>query len=364
MNASGMTLTSVLVALALTSITAVFGTRLVLDQLSLANTAIIMSKGESIFRFYSALILDSDVWRATLNGDNALSNYVKGHVIASSTTMNDVALRDIGGNIVIPSGGMKIKDKIVAGSSAESGGWWEIKLSWIKMGRGSVDLKLEFCLNKTAFRNAPENIGRTNIANAFRYLCSKNKRTTRIRYSENSVQTSPNCAAQGKAIKYISLHSGAPSRIITCSTPKLVNTNLGTCPNRSHVFAIKGGTRSCTSGSTIRTGVHAESCSGGKHIQVTSSGVTCSSNSFLVNINVTKCGIGKVVCGFNSDMTVQCCSAKGPDGVQGKRGKEGQEGPTGHIGPLVKGPVGVIEGDPGPRGRQLNGPTGRNATCG
>ena len=360
---SGMTVTSMLVALALTSVTAVFGTRLVIDQLSLANSVIIMSKGESIFRFYSALVLDSDAWQATLNGNTTLRDYVKKYDVSSSSTKHALDLRDAMGNIMIPSGGMALKNEVVY-NPAITGGWWEVELSWVKMGKGSVDLILELCLNKTNFQSAPENLGRKNIANAFGFLCSNKKRTTRIRYSENSVQLpATTCGAQGKAVMAISTHNAPNSRVVTCSTHELVNSNRR-CGGRKLVFAISSGVGSCT---VQRTGVHNVSCTGGRHVQVESSGLRCSVNSFLVNRSGSKCGAGSVVCGFNSDMTVQCCSATGPEGAQGPRGVasnfKGETGDRGNRGP--KGEDGAdaepstIVGPPGTSGLE-----GNDASCG
>ena len=360
MTNSGMTLTSMLVALALTSVTAVFGTRLVIDQLSLANSVIIMSKGESIFRFYSALVLDSDAWQATLNGDTDLKDYVKRHDVSPPAPNNKISLtlRDAIGNVMIPSSGMKLKDEIVYNSTPD--GWWEVELSWVKMGRGSVDLILELCLNKATFQSAPENLGRQNIANAFGFLCPNKKRTTRIRYSENSVQLpTTTCGAQGKAVRAISTHSAPNSRFVTCSTYELVNSNQR-CAGRKLVFAISSGVGSCT---VNRTGVYdtGSPCQNGAHIQVESTGIACSSNSFLVNLSGTRCYGDEVVCGFNSDMTVQCCKTKGPDGAQGERGApsndkgpdgdQGDQGPKGDPGndaetSTIKGP----KGERGPRG--------------
>ena len=364
---SGMTVTSMLVALALTSITAVFGTRLVIDQLSLANSVIIMSKGESIFRFYSALVLDSNAWQATLNGNTTLRDYVKKYDVSSSPTKHNLNLRDAIGNIMIPSGGMTLKNEVVY-DPAITNGWWEIELSWVKMGKGSVDLILELCLNKATFQSAPENLGRKNIANAFGFLCSNKKRTTRIRYSENSVQLpATTCGAQGKAVMAISPHSAPNSRVVTCSTYELVNSNRWCTSSRNLVFAISSGVGSCT---VQRTGVHNVSCTGGRHVQVESSGLRCSVSSFLVKRSEARCYGNEVVCGFKSNMGVECCKAKGPRGAQGERGDpstdKGDDGDRGNRGP--KGDPGTdaepstIVGPPGTPGVAGNDATGTNCS--
>lgn len=357
MTNSGMTLTSVLVALALTSVTAVFGTRLVIDQLSLANTAIIMNKGESVFRFFSAIMLDSDAWQSTLDGDIELRRYVKGHDTSSPTPNSkiSVALRDAAGNVVIPAGGAKLKDAVIGDTT---GGWWEIEFFWTKMGRGSVDLILELCLNQATFRSASENLGRQNVANAFRYLCSgTERRRTRVHYSENSVQVpATSCGGKGKALVSIALHSDgtvANSRAVTCSAYKLVNPNLN-CSNRTLVHSISSGTGTCTSG---RTGINDKSCAAGTHIKIQSSGATCS-NSVFVNATKTNCigdPDGPAVCGFDSNHRVQCCKAVGPQGPQGKRGKTGEKGPPGGKGP--KGRKG-LKGDDETRISTVRGPPG------
>ena len=359
MTNSGMTLTSVIVALALTSVTAVFGTRLVIDQLSLANTAILMNKGESIFRFYSALMLDSDAWQATLDGDVELRRYVKGHDTSTPFPNNkiNVALRDVVGNVVIPEGGAKLKDATIGDIS---GGWWEVDFFWTKMGKGSVDLILELCLNQTTFRNASENVGRKNIANAFGFLCSNKKRTTRVRYSENSVQVpATSCGGRGKAIVSISLHSASSSRLVTCSDYKLVNPNLS-CSGRTLVHSISSGVGSCTSG---RTGINNKSCAAGSHVRISSTGATCS-NSVFVKKSQARCFGSDAVCGFDSSHGVQCCPTTGPRGPQGKRGKKGLDGPRGLIGDKRKGPKGDKQRLPGDKGDQGDsGPKGDRGRC-
>ena len=101
-----------------------------------------------------------------------------------SSNNNNTSLVDIAGNQLIPSGGGSLKDDMIGHTT---GGWWKLGLYWQKKGRGSVDLVLELCLDKSTFQGATENIGRKNIADSYRYLCPQ-KRTFRIRYSENSVQ--------------------------------------------------------------------------------------------------------------------------------------------------------------------------------
>ena len=368
MSSSGMTLTSIMVALAIPSVTAVFGTRIITDQFTVTNTIALMDKGEAIFRFYSSLVLDSDAWQETLNRNTALKKYVKSHNISidPSSTRNSVALYDSVGNVMLQSGRAKLKDEILGNVT---GGWWEIEASWKKMGRGSVDLILELCLNKTTFKNDPKNDGKKNIANTFKFFCPNKKRITRVRYSENSVQVpATTCGGQGKAIIKISRHSASSSRVVTCSTYKLVNTAL-TCPNRTLVYAIRSGSGRC---SLNRTGVFAQSCSGGRHIQVSTSGVRCSSNSFLLNTSRTRCDVDRwgnpangVVCGFDSQRRVQCCSSRGPRGAQGYRGLtgiQGIQGPQGYQGYRgYRGPTETrISTIVGPRGAR--GPKGEPAT--
>ena len=373
----GLTLSSLLVAVALSGVVAVFGTRMIVNQMTLANTAEIMDKGESIFRFYKSLLLDTDVWNKTLDANTSLKNYVKGHDTSYSSSNNNTSLVDVAGNQLIPSGGGSLKDDMIGHTT---GGWWKLGLYWQKKGRGSVDLVLELCLDKSIFQGATENIGRKNIADSYRYLCPQ-KRTFRIRYSENSVQASP-CQADGKAIVRINRHSINNSRLITCSGQKLVNTSVKQnssqsgreCLNENFVGSIGAGSASCVTG---RTGVNARYCYNGSFVQINSDGTThCSSDRFLVNRYGASCphsrsisGNGEVVCGFNSDMTVRCCPSKGPDGVQGLR--SGNQGPTGLRGPFTKGPIGpkghpprdppAIPNEKGDTGDP--GPTGDSGTC-
>ena len=358
-STNGLTLTSILVALALSGIVAVFSTRMVTDQMALANTAVLLAKGDSVFRFFNGIISDSDVWEKTLehSSNSSLKTYVKGHgtSVDSSSTRNTLTLIDHLNKVVIPSGGVKLKDTI---STNVTGGWWDVKLSWIKMGHGSVDLIFELCLDKTNFQSAPENDGRKAIANSFGYLCPK-KREARIRYSENSLKAT-NCG--GKAVVAVNHHSHPNSRRVTCSTYNLINPTLS-CGDRTFVHEVGSGIGVCASG---RVGAQPITCYNGSFVQINRDGtLSCSSDRFLVKKSQSSCPHPYVVCGFNSSRGVQCCNSTGPTGAQGPRGIIGDRGPPGFNGRKgADGPKGyaqTIKGPVGFRGRR--GPKGEPGQC-
>ena len=354
----GMTLTSIMVAVALSSIIAVFGTRMITDQLTLANTAVLIAKGDSVFRFFSGLVMDSDIWEKTLDNDSGLKNYVKGHTTSTSSKTR-TKMVDINGKTLIPSTGATLKDAI---SSSVSGGWWKVDLFWEGKGKGTVDMILELCLSKTAFQNDPKNDGKKAIANSFAFLCEKNKKKTmRIRYSEQSLQAR---SCNGRAVVAIDRHSASTSRQVRCSSYRLVNTNQQ-CANGTFLNKIQSGSGECATG---RTGVDPTTCRRGSFLQVLSNGTTrCSTAKLLVKRNEGRCPASggspehDVVCGFESDMSVRCCKSKGEKGVQGQR--LGAKGRTGPYGPYWKGRIGAV-GEKGPDGhRGPPGEKGENASC-
>ena len=369
----GLTLVSLLVATGLSGVVAVFGVKLITNQMSIANTAEVADKGEAIFRFYKSVLLDSEAWDQILDRNSNIKTYVKGHD-TSSSVKTGASLRDAGGNELIPSAGAKLKDGV---GTTDPNGWWEVGFFWEGKGRGSVDLILELCLNKTTFQSASENKGRTDIVNSFKHLCPT-KRTTRIRYSENSVQSSL-CQSQGKAIVSVSRFTDNQSRKITCSGQKLIKTNRF-CGNQTFVGSVSGGFGHCAS---RRTGVRNMSpCRNGSFLQMLSNGnIRCSNDSslqhrnksFLINTQRASClsepyinGAPQVVCGFTTDMRVLCCRSKGDRGAQGPRGIDGGPGQKGRTG--LRGPQG-FQGDPqrdiGPKGAKgATGDRGEPSTRG
>ena len=366
----GLTLTSILVAVALMGVTAVFGTRLVVDQFTLANTIRIADQGESIFRFYRAIMMDGDAWSQTISRNTNLKTYVEQHGAGTSTTEHSISLHSATGTQLIPSLGARFKDNITANDPA---GWWKVDLSWQQMGRGSIDLILKVCLDYPAFVADLENDGRKNLASSYRFRCPTptctssttpkcQVKTTRLRYSENSVMAGSTC--NDKAIIAIGHHGVSDyrqSRKVTCSTHKLIKTGTS-CSNGDFIGRIETGHGHCQGG---RTGVRAITCTNGRFVIIDSSGNVRCSSSRLVHTSRTSCPGHQVVCGFDNHMRVQCCKSVGPRGVQGPRGDPGPRGQKGRTGPLVQGPQGPDQHATGNKGLTgFSGDEGPPGSCG
>ena len=172
----GLTLTSLMVAVALSGVLAVAGTRLVVNQMNALRVMELRDKGDSIFKFYSNLLHDDKVWWCTLyDGDpntstpnSALRNCVlKGSCSGSGTVrlmgpdcefkFTGSGARDFStGNFIassialVPTGGKHLKDSAM---QAASGGWWNVKVTWEHRGSAEVDLILTQTFNESLWQN-------------------------------------------------------------------------------------------------------------------------------------------------------------------------------------------------------------------
>ena len=243
----GLTLTSLMVAVALSGMLAVAGTRLVVNQMTGLRVMELRDKGDSIFKFYSNLLHDDKVWWCTLyDGDPNTStpnSDLRNCVLKGSCSGGEQPMRLMGPNCTIKfkangerdfsagkftpgteligSAGKTLKDSVM---EPASGGWWEVKVAWEHRGSAAVDLILTQTFNESLWQNAP--------STGKRYLPklqagSGSGLKLRVRRSANYV---PGSADVHKAVTAINLHTA--SRTVHQHDYRLVDTTttgVGNC---------------------------------------------------------------------------------------------------------------------------------------
>ena len=268
----GLTLTSLMVAVALSGVLAVAGTRLVVNQMNTLRVLELKDKGDSIFEFYTNLLHDDKVWWCSLydyestitpataktvhTPNKAMRDCVLAQVAScdSSGTMRligpdcQIKFTEVGtrnfnagdyrpGTIFIPPREKFLKDSVM---TEASGGWWGVKVTWEDKGNRAVDLILTQTLNEERWESA---------ATGKRYLPELQNREFRIRRSTNYV---PSNSDTTKAVTKIALHTA--SRLVSHHNDPLVNTTatpvgLGDCHLRDpkgQVVMSVGSTNACS----------------------------------------------------------------------------------------------------------------------
>ena len=339
----GMTLTSLLLAVALSGIIAVFGGRLVVNQMFMAATAELIDKGDAIMQFYLNALRDREVWRCTVF-DTANATF-RNLLFAGAGTNAQVSLREPNckpltsiaptkvkgqewrnhpilfssvdrGKELLPKTGKYVGDAIAGPSVGATEGWWKIDLKAKKEGgEGDVDLILTLCLQESIYTQKHE--GHKQVPRGYRYKCSEpssKHMTRRVRYSENAIKD--DCS--NKAI--ISVDDRTATRTIGCSRQSLL-TIPATKPSAWQLAP----TRQLREQDVTRQGVIPETCPGRRPIVHVSRGdVDCGSGA-LVRQLPTSCptdraGMDKVLCGFSEGGEATCCTPKGPKGPKGLQG--------------------------------------------
>ena len=262
----GLTLTSIMVAVALSGVLAVAGVRLVVNQVSAMRMMELLDKGDAIYKFYSNMLHDDKVWFCTLYEDmendttttspnKDLRNCVFGKASCSGSAMDlkgpdcqfheptvsskvkhrfthegkydftklHSSLKQFESSQVtlIPSAGKTLKDSVM---QAATDGWWDVKIKWEDVGQRAVDIVFtqDFIADKWM----------TEPTSGKRYLPTLNyPRELRVRRSANYVPS--NCSTS--AVTAIALHSA--SRTVSCHSTPLVDISSGRplseCPSLS-----------------------------------------------------------------------------------------------------------------------------------
>ena len=336
----GMTLTSILVAVALSGIIAVFGSRLILNQIYMTATASLIDKGNTIMQFYANVLRDKEVWRCTLfdSANTGLRNYVLG----TGAAVTQLSLREPNcraltaitptrssdgqewhthptltgtgrGGELLPKTGKYIADSVIDGTGS-SHGWWKINLAVASGGgRGDVDINLNLCLQESVFISKHK--GYTQVPKSYRYKCPNNL-TRRIRYNENAIQD--DCAS--KAIISVTDRGSAAIINATCSTNSLLSFAAGSVAE--HRLAPDGLFRP-----NDRQAIDPSTCTN-RHpiIGTDSSGeLTCGTDRALASrlpmiCPTDRAGMEQVLCGFSANGNPVCCAPKGPKGPKGMKG--------------------------------------------
>lgn len=258
----GLTLTSLIVAVALSGILAVVGVRMTGNQMNTLRVMELRDKGDSIFRFYSNLLHDDKAWWCTLydgtpstaTPNKAMRDCVLGQVTtcASSGTLRLMGpdcqikftpqgARDFSagnftvGTIFIPAAGKSLKESAL---EEDSGGWWNVKVTWeSKSNTKAVDLILTQTFTESRWQSAP--------STGKRYTPELDyPRTLKVRRSANYV---PSDSDTTKAITAIARHTAA--RSITRHTSPLVDTTvtgLGNCHERDPKGQVVMSTTACS----------------------------------------------------------------------------------------------------------------------
>lgn len=358
----GMTLTSLLVAVALSGIIAVFGGRLVVNQMFMAATTELIDKGDAIMQFYVNALQDQATWRCTLfDIDNdTLRKYMfttlsQGNISASGIGIplrgpdcdHPEATRLSSGNIwqrqelvrnlildgssgkkrgtlLIPSNGKKIGNTILGSSTT---GWWQLNLKAIPISplpppsrRGDIDLELSMCLNEANYNSAHS--GRKQVPRSYRWKCGTSNKTRRLRYSETATNkagcstraivgvTNRSAGAVSISCSYglLAIPETAPSAWKLAPNHQLTKQDVSrqgvipltqaTCRGRKPVVHVSGGNVVCGSGALV------EALSGPGDSPL------CGTDN----------GIEKVLCGFTNMGRNRCCTPKGPKGPKGLKG--------------------------------------------
>lgn len=261
----GLTLTSLMVAVALSGVLAVAGTRLVVNQMNTLRVMELREKGDSIFRFYSNLLHDDKVWWCTLydgtpaaaTPNKAMRDCVLGGATCPSgeqamrlmgpdctIKFTDRGTRDFStgnftvGTEFIGTGGKSLKDSAM---QAASGGWWNVKITWEHRSNRAVDLILTQTFNKSRWQNAP--------AGDKRYLPNLQAgvgtgRKLRVRRSTNYA---PSNSDRTRAV--IGMHQHTIGRSATHHSSPLVDTTpsaLGGCHNSDPKGQVVKSTTACS----------------------------------------------------------------------------------------------------------------------
>ena len=266
----GLTLTSLMVAVALSGVLAVAGTRLVVNQMNTMQVMELKDKGDSIFEFYSNLLHDDKVWWCTLY-DNALrvnptptnnpNRPLRYCVLMGEECTSGTAMRLMGPDckfkepqapashpllrgrivqrfnsfgelqwqlrgvqsfkssdvILMPVDGKDLKD---SATHAANGGWWNVKVTWEHKGNSAVDIIFTQKFDQDKWRNTSAGkryLPKLKMENE----AEKVWRTLKVRRSANQVPVS-DADAHKKAITAIALHSAG--RTVSRHPTKIVAT--------------------------------------------------------------------------------------------------------------------------------------------
>ena len=226
----GLTLVGTMMAVALSGVVALLASKMSTNQLALAKMEELMDRRQAILKFYSDLLKNETIIKCTIEKNPSLKQYIKQYHTSSGITAAKLvppASPCSSTDSLIPTSGMYLGESI---SIPRTDGWWKLDFSWEGKGKGTIDFIVELCLDRTKYDTRYPTVKIQQL----QWQCP-NKKTVRVRYSENSIAGgSRNCAP--KAVVDIALHTA--NRQVTCSTHPLVQ--IRDCPDSIHKIDPSG----------------------------------------------------------------------------------------------------------------------------
>ena len=357
MKRKGMTLTSVLVAVALTSALAVATSKLISNQSKLNKIMELTDQRDMITRFYSALMHNRIVWRCTIYDPNnsALLDYISNTTNSFSdkvelrtpdckfeeeftTTGTAAGIKELrpltaphsSGNHYRSSGAFfDTNNPMLLGKSITehtSDGWWNAALTANSINKGSVDLTLTITFDRTKYKAAHGDFEPPDIRDTVEY---------KVRKGDPNVENMLEDCNTSAVVAIGDLASGL--REVTCSSDfgiQLVNVpNVGTGQQGNFLHTLADGSDARVGGD--RTGLKIENV-----LPHAIENITTSGDYQLTPVNgaagVLAFPAGSAPCSNNEPVLTAISAGsgvwdnhKGPQGVQGLPGPPGRWGPQG-----------------------------------
>ena len=363
----GMTLTSVLVAVALTSALAVATAKLISNQVKLNKIMTLTDQRDMIVRFYSALMHNRLVWRCTLYdpSNSALLDFI-------SNTTNSFS-----GNVEMRTPDCKFKENFSGGGVAElvqfqatethgsgdhyrsSGaffdtnnpsilrdsltehyddGWWEVSLTASAIAKGSVDLTLTVQFDKDKYKTKHAQFDPPDIRDTVVYKVRKG--------DPNIKGIESRCHDNNKAI--IAIDDLRSDRGVTCSNDFLVDVQrIGASASGNFLHTLADGADANArvgraSGTEDRTGllvaneypfaIHNITAQGDyRYTNVSGARGVLGSHCTEKN-SVDSDYVLHSIAGSPGTLNYGCSYNRGPRGKQGLPGALGHEGDQGERG--------------------------------
>ena len=240
MKKKGMTLTSVLVAVALTSALAMATAKLISNQAKMNKIMTLTDQRDMITRFYSALMHNRVVWQCTLydTSNSALLDEISGTTKppnrsvelrtpdckfketadASGKGIKIEELRELtathgSGDHYRSSGkffSTAADNSVLLGQSLtepDTGGWWKVSLTTVGIAKGSVDLTLTVEFDLAKYKAAHAGFDPPNIRETTTY---------KVRKGDPNIENMEEDCAISAVVAIDDLDSGV--RGVTCSS--------------------------------------------------------------------------------------------------------------------------------------------------
>ena len=373
MKHTGMTITSVLVAVALTSALAVATAKLISNQAKLNKIMTLTDQRDMIVRFYSALMHNRLAWRCTLYDpqNSALLAYITNTTASFSgnvelrtpdckfkenfnTTGTAKGIEELlvltgthgsGDHYRSSDAFFDTNNPVMLGDSLtehNNDGWWQVRLTGSAIAKGSIDLTLAVEFDEVKYKAKHGGFDPPDIRDTVVY---------KVRKGDPNIQDVKSTCADNEAITAIDdLRS---DRGVTCSDDFLVdvpNIKPGAKGNFLHTLAdgadlsARVGSASGTEG---RTGlllsneypfaIHNITAQGDyRHTNVSGQRGVLGSHCMEEDTSLNTDYVLHSIAGSPGTLTYGCSYNRGPKGRQGlpgPLGHEGDRGPRGHPAP-------------------------------